>query len=73
MARETVDDQSLDTRHHTNGTGSDTRMAAMIPAPGAPSETHEEVAPPTVVSPQQFYRDAVTREDVRRILDALAK
>jgi uncharacterized protein (DUF433 family) len=25
------------------------------------------------VSPQQFYRDAIRREDVRRILDALAK
>jgi hypothetical protein len=28
---------------------------------------------PEFVSPQQFYREAVEREDIRRILDALAK
>jgi uncharacterized protein (DUF433 family) len=28
---------------------------------------------PDFVSPQEFYREAIQREDVRRILDALAK
>lgn len=29
--------------------------------------------PPTVVSPQDFYREATQRADIRRILDALGK
>ena len=28
---------------------------------------------PTFISPQDFYREAVQREDIRRILAALAK
>lgn len=34
----------------------------------------EKVAePPGFVSPQEFYREATRREDIKRILDALAK
>ena len=74
MARETVDNQDQvvgapedgSTRSLVNGSG--TTIEARPPDDG----THRTDSS-GFVSPQQFYREATRREDIRRILDALAK
>lgn len=73
MARETVNEQPVHTRNPANGVSSDASTGAEILGPPASTDEREEGAAPAFVSPQQFYRDALKREDVRRILDALAK
>jgi hypothetical protein len=74
MARETVDNQDQvvrapedeSVRPLVNGSG-----APVEPMPPDNSAVGADAA--GFVSPQQFYRQATQRDDIRRILDALAK
>jgi hypothetical protein len=72
MARETV--------HGKDQVAGDVDNRGAQPlANGAAAHTAPEFADPEerdapgFVSPQQFYREATQREDIKRILDALAK
>jgi hypothetical protein len=73
MAHEAINDQHAESRQSKHGMDVDAVNGAIIPDACVAASESLESAAPHFVSPQQFYRDALKREDIRHILDALAK
>jgi hypothetical protein len=74
MARETVNNRAVDIQARGNGAGPVALSGTDVIMDLSPEAARETLADATgFISPQRFYREATKREDVRRILDALAK